>query len=521
MPVSKPSPLSLETFFPDDVTESSQAGSEYPSPISEKTTAFFSDNHVAGIHVGPDGEQVGVAAGRLPEEVYANTMSGWRNALRKKLVRCVEWESVVLAGWQGKVRRPWLDTYFVLTSTLGTHTFFMVFLPMFFYFGGDAAGRGLCYVLGLGIYASSFLKDLVCSPRPYAPPITRLTIGSHHLEYGFPSTHSTNSTSMALFLLSNAYTLLSAGTISNTTFQVVSAILLLYVLTIVGGRLYTGMHGFMDCTVGIVLGALMWLVQFSVMPVVERWLIGSGWIGPVTVLAVCLLMVNQHPQPVDDCPCFEDAIAIISVVMGILISFWVSKRVPSLDAALFTTVTPGHTLDTTGAWLTWTLFALLKLATGILAIFAWRILAKPTTQTVLPPLFRFLARLPVDLPNRRHYTPATEYAHGPPHHLRAIPSVIDLDMTLNMDDADGYASGTADKLRNGAVKRRGGQPEKTVEFREVKEDQLQDAIVVKHYDADVLTKVVVYAGIGVIATMLTPAAFEALEWGVGFPSPTF
>jgi len=49
----------------------------------------------------------------------------------------------------------------------------------------------------------SFLKDLVCSPRPYAPPVTRLSkeqtisssvprlisrlaIGSHHLEYGFP-----------------------------------------------------------------------------------------------------------------------------------------------------------------------------------------------------------------------------------------------------------------------------------------------------------------------------------------------
>jgi Helicase associated domain (HA2) len=27
-------------------------------------------------------------------------------------------------------------------------------------------------------------------------------------------------------------------------------------------------------------------------------------------------MVNQHRQPVDDCPCFEDAIAFVSVVMG-------------------------------------------------------------------------------------------------------------------------------------------------------------------------------------------------------------
>jgi hypothetical protein len=28
----------------------------------------------------------------------------------------------------------------------------------------------LCYALTFGMYLSSFLKDMVCSPRPYAPP---------------------------------------------------------------------------------------------------------------------------------------------------------------------------------------------------------------------------------------------------------------------------------------------------------------------------------------------------------------
>jgi hypothetical protein len=35
-----------------------------------------------------------------------------------------------------------------------------------------------------------------------------------------------------------------------------------------------------------------------------------------------LLAVNQHPQPVDDCPCFEDAIAFVSVVLGSLVAKW-------------------------------------------------------------------------------------------------------------------------------------------------------------------------------------------------------
>jgi hypothetical protein len=35
-----------------------------------------------------------------------------------------------------------------------------------------------------------------------------------------------------------------------------------------------------------------------------------------------LLAINQHPQPVDDCPCFEDAIAFFSVVLGSLVGKW-------------------------------------------------------------------------------------------------------------------------------------------------------------------------------------------------------
>ena len=115
-----------------------------------------------------------VAAGRLPEEVYANTLPWWRAALRRKCVAVVEWESEVIGEWQvrpvlslslfslgwlavvakergssyvlffsqARVRSPWLDAYFLQTSMLGTHTFFLVFLPAFFFFGYDDLGRG-------------------------------------------------------------------------------------------------------------------------------------------------------------------------------------------------------------------------------------------------------------------------------------------------------------------------------------------------------------------------------------------
>jgi len=201
-------------------------------------------------------------------------------------------------------------------------------------------------------------------------------------------------------------------------------------------------------------------------------------------------LVNQHPSPVDDCPCFEDAIAFVSVVSGIIASFWCSKRVPALNTDLFTSVTPGAALDSPAAITTWVLFALLKIVTGVLTIFSWRILAKPSVQTLLPPLFRWLAwASPVRLPHRRHYTPATEYVHGPPHTLRAVPSMIDLDLAVAevvTEDA-GVASGRCGRSE-GAVKRRGSPSEfvqeKAVVFQEASEGGTGEDDEVKHYDAD-------------------------------------
>jgi hypothetical protein len=181
----------------------------------------------------------------------------------------------------------------------------------------------------------------------------------------------------------------------------------------------------------------------------------------------------------------------MSVFIGINVGFWCSKHVPGLNVDLFTSVTPGASFDSTAAITTWMLFALLKLVTGILFIFSWRILAKPSVQTLLPPLFRWLAwASPVRLPHRRHYTPATEYVNGPPHTLRAVPSMIDLDLTVSQvvdeDEDAGVASGRRGRSE-GAVKRRGSPSgyvqEKTVRF-EASEGGMGEGDEVKHYDAD-------------------------------------
>ena len=107
-------------------------------------------------------------------------------------------------------------------------------------------------------------------------------MGTHHLEYGFPSTHSTNSVSMALFFFTLIHRLASADpelvhdggiALSPAAYMLLTAALVWYILSIVFGRLYTAMHSFTDCVVGVLMGAGIWWVHDG------YWGLGAGaWV---------------------------------------------------------------------------------------------------------------------------------------------------------------------------------------------------------------------------------------------------
>ena len=60
-----------------------------PKRSESHTDDFSGEEHTAG-----------VAAGRLPEDVYTNTLPSWRAALRRKCVAVVERESEVIVKLQ-------------------------------------------------------------------------------------------------------------------------------------------------------------------------------------------------------------------------------------------------------------------------------------------------------------------------------------------------------------------------------------------------------------------------------------
>lgn len=139
-------------------------GSEPPTRASTPSLAPHSRNFEI---VGINGDVKEITAemsqetspGVLPEDVYDTALSWWRARIRRLLVRNLKRESAWLGAMQAScilialsygclkvkqthVRTDWLDAYFVYTSSLGTHTFFMTLLPAVFFFGHDKVARG-------------------------------------------------------------------------------------------------------------------------------------------------------------------------------------------------------------------------------------------------------------------------------------------------------------------------------------------------------------------------------------------
>jgi len=73
----------------------------------------------------------------------ASRLPRWRYIIRQSLLPLVRAETPPLARLQQIARSPILDSYFAFSANLGTHTFFMIFLPIMFWGGHEEYARAL------------------------------------------------------------------------------------------------------------------------------------------------------------------------------------------------------------------------------------------------------------------------------------------------------------------------------------------------------------------------------------------
>ncbi|TIA92513.1 hypothetical protein E3P99_00588 [Wallemia hederae] len=405
--------------------------------------------------------------GRQPDEFYKTRLNKWRYRTRRIILRSLRKESEVMAQFQRRYRRNWLDTYMLWSSFLGAVTFFILLLPIPYFWGHAEQGRALLQTLAASVWITCLMKDFCCVPRPYSPPVSRISMGSSHLEYGFPSTHSTTAVAQALVLKQ----WLDESALTDSTKLLLHVLLGIATFSVVFGRFYCGMHSSVDCVGGVITGYLIYLTRSLIGPYYKTYISQTSWLTPLSLTALSLFAVHAHIKPAEDNPAFEDSVAFISVFLGNGIGDWFANVNGYSHATYFTTKLHG--------W-EWYLASLFKYPLGVGMIFLTRLLTKPLMQAVLPPLFRSLHSVVGG------GTQGDTQASPTEPKMDAVPSVVDL----------------------GQLKQR---KESTAQTPQPLPQQKYNS---RYYDADIMTRVVTYAAMGFVGTIVSPIVFEKLGWGL-------
>lgn len=345
-------------------------------------------------------------AGNRPLDHYKSKLGPLRNSWRNAILPLIRWETPILADIQQRCRSPFLDIYFALTANLGTHTCYVIMLPLSFWYGHSHLGRSMVFCLAFGVYFTNFLKDLLCLPRPLSPPLHRLTMsGSAALEYGFPSTHTANSVSLSLIVAEWVYKSKDSFE-SESTYYLYQGLIVLYLVSIVLGRVYCGMHGFLDVIGGLLIGAGLWWFRFTYASVMDGIILNASSYQVLWVIPIVIILIRIHPEPADDCPCFDDGVAFLGVVAGTVVGEWhfsttKYSNVPAFNNSI------SFDFKETGV-----LGFLFRFLVGSILISIWRPVMKRTLYEILPPVFRIIEKVGLSMP-RRFFTPASQYGDIP------------------------------------------------------------------------------------------------------------
>ena len=255
---------------------------------------------------------------------FKSKMSTIRFKCRQYMTRFTDRQSEYLAEWQRKHSSPFRDYFFPYTALMGSHTFYVIFLPMPVWFGYFEQTRDLVYILGYSIYLSGFLKDYWCLPRPKSPTVKRSTLSEYTAkEYGAPSSHSANAMGASMYFIYCIWVCSNLNLFLKTFY---TGLAMVYYMTLVIGRIYCGMHGLLDIISGSICGVVCFSTRMWLRYIFKDFHSGEYFAFPFISMAVGLLLLYKHVRPVDECPCFVDSVAFIGVISGYEVGDWIIQR---------------------------------------------------------------------------------------------------------------------------------------------------------------------------------------------------
>ncbi|KAJ2402450.1 Long-chain base-1-phosphate phosphatase [Coemansia sp. RSA 2559] len=407
----------------------------------------------------------GGAFAHTPEHVYAAVYSQTRLFLRDLVKREVEREMPHLVAIQHACRSSVLDIFFVLTGMLGNHAFFMLALPFLHVYGLGMFARGLSFAVLWSVYFSGVVKDYISAPRPSSPPVVQITRSpAHTLEYGFPSSHTTYVVATILYI---SHFMLNVWA---CPFSWVCALWAVGILIVIG-RVYCGLHSFIDVAGGMVLGATEALLFVLFYERFDNLLLSTA--GPLYMAAILYLALSNIPRSLDLCPCCIDSFCATSVTLGMGVGVWAHARMPFLwkDGAADRI-----------AW-DWSL-SLGMNALRCIILIAMVVLWKTQSKSIIIPLMGAFV--------------CTESSSSSP---------------MQLDSSGYYNNESGSCTVGGGGNNDHGADSKLSDYKHLSADDIRDGRYGTYemiFTPENLARIPIYAGIGIVVYVVAPMAFYLL-----------
>lgn len=232
----------------------------------------------------------------------------------------------IVKGVQRMEHPGLLFAILICNATVSTE-FYVLLLSVLTWAGYIKVAWELGVLLSLALYFGNAIKDLVGAPRPFAVQgmtfgvKIKLQGGQHEagnaVEHGLPSTHVINSLTIAMY--GATLGVRSSDFLFNHQ-GLLLAVVITWVAWIGWGRLYCGMHSFIDLASGLFIGAII----FQVFLYFQAYLVeilDSGYSGLGKQILFVLLMLSVYPRPMRYTPSYEVAVTIMGGVFGLVFGY--------------------------------------------------------------------------------------------------------------------------------------------------------------------------------------------------------
>ncbi|GAM28456.1 hypothetical protein SAMD00019534_116320 [Acytostelium subglobosum LB1] len=250
------------------------------------------------------------------------SVSSLRSALYKEYEREVPFV-LKLQSYRNK----YLDKYFGFASYLGEEEFYILSMPMTFWFLSRMLAAELCIMLAMSIATGNILKNTFLLPRPPYPAVWTNT--SPQMDHGMPSTHTSSSLSLQFYYFLFFYHILP---VQNPFIPYPVALILVVtsIVSVMVSRVYNGHHTPMDVAGGFIIGSLTIAIFTFYRHVYVGLLLNGSWAVPMCGFLLCCIVLLLHPQPKVPSPAYPESGLVTGTAFGAFFATWINSntRVP-------------------------------------------------------------------------------------------------------------------------------------------------------------------------------------------------